>query len=260
MFFLLGVWVVYCNTENKLCLRKGCRWPDGRVWGILHQTVRHLWLLWFSLANQQSAVFKLHPLDRNVSQRIMEKTGMNEVVLLVSFTTFAKGRHKNVLWTELRWTARWKRGLKLNSAELKWTHLMKEGSVLSGRGKMKGPYADVFGPPGVVNSARGLWGPYRDEGHWPHYISAKTETRTDNAATHWRLRWPECMGVCVREEILSVCVCNTAVFSSHASNDGEARLAGRAERKYTKQTEEPDGAVMSCFKSNMASREDHELR
>lgn len=50
------------------------------------------------------------------------------------------------------------------------------------------------------------------------------------------------------------------MFSSHVSNDGEARLAGRAERKYTKQTEEPDGAVMSCFKSNMASREDHERR
>lgn len=33
---------------------------------------------------------------------------------------------------------------------------MGRGSGLSGRGKMKGPYVDVFSPPGVVNSARGL--------------------------------------------------------------------------------------------------------
>lgn len=82
------------------------------------------------------------------------------------------------------------------------------------------------------NTARGPHSPYRDEGHWPHYISAETETRTDSTATHRGLRWPECMGVCDGGD--TVCLC---VSFSHASNDGGAGGAGRAahtETKYTK--------------------------
>ena len=86
-------------------------------------------------------------------------------------------------------------------------------SRLSGGGKMNGRYLDVSGPHGGVNSASGPWYPHRDEGHRPHHTSAQTETRTDNAAIHWRLR------VCLREtkysrsgnahacESLQVCLC-----------------------------------------------------
>lgn len=159
--------------------------------------------------------------------------------LLVSFTTFGKKSTK--IGSELNWgglldgNTAWN-WIALNWSELSWWKNFVVGrcSGLSGWGKMKGLYTDVFGPPGEANRARGPWGPYKDEGHWPHHISAKTETRTDNAATHWKLGWPECMGVCVREETLSVCVCTNAMFPSHASDYGEAHLASRARRKSAK--------------------------